>query len=285
MDSTTSFIILLIFVLVVGLSVLFILKKILETSISSLFNEFAKQNVSFTETYKKSLEQITTYVMNNHSIQSEEMKSYNEFLKKELDKFSESMSKYRSSISSLNSRVDEIIIENQNYMKELRNVSLKDLTNINESLKAITENYVKIENNFQKQSESINAVLSVYNNVIELMKASDKNLDMVVNLNNNFDGLLKHFGNVTVQMELVSRSVQTLAHTSLDPLVKDLEEIIPSLKRESTSISDKLYGKFSDTIDEMEKIVKAFNETTRIYNELLEGSKKDPITNRFLNNQ
>jgi methyl-accepting chemotaxis protein len=285
MDSTTSFIILLILVLVVGLSVLFILKKILETSISSLFNEFAKQNVSFTETYKKSLEQITTYVMNNHSIQSEEMKSYNEFLKKELDKFSESMSKYRSSISSLNSRVDEIIIENQNYMKELRNVSLKDLTNINESLKAITENYVKIENNFQKQSESINAVLSVYNNVIELMKASDKNLDMVVNLNNNFDGLLKHFGNVTVQMELVSRSVQTLAHTSLDPLVKDLEEIIPSLKRESTSISDKLYGKFSDTIDEMEKIVKAFNETTRIYNELLEGSKKDPITNRFLNNQ
>jgi len=202
--------------------------------------------------------------------------------RKETDKYSESVSNFRNNINVINDKSVELIELNKTFTKELRDYSFKDLIKSTEVLKSAQQSFSRIEPAFIKNSESTKDLLNGLKDLQNVLQSSDKNLQTVTGLNSNLELIITKFKETIVQIQIVSNSISVLSESKLKVLVEEVTNILPEIRKETTKYSTNIHGKFSDSLDKLDVIANNLNDITLKYNSLIDGNKKDPITDDFL---
>lgn len=278
-----NIVILIAIILVVGFGLVFWLKTIILKQNLLLLESYEKNNNKLLQAFDVFFENFQGTIKKSYETDNQELKLFTAFLKKETDKYSEAVSKYKGTINSLNEQTIEFISSNKDFIKELRESTFKDLKQINENLKTTRDVFVKTESSFNKTNESTVELLKSISNIQQIFKDSEQNVSSIMNLNNNLDSLVKNFKEAVVQMELVSRSIAAVSETKLQKIVNDVGEMMPKIREDSSKLSSDLYGKFSDSLDVLDKLSNNLNSTSQRLNQILDGSKKDPVTGEFIN--
>lgn len=266
----------------VGLILLMYLKSIITSFNQNLMTEVTKSLKNNSAEYKKEFNNFISILDSNFDNHIVTIKKFTDHLKKETDKYSESVSVYRNNINLINDKSVELIELNKTFTKELRDYSFKDLIKSTEILKNAQQSFSKIEPAFLKNSESTRDLLNGLKDLQNVLQNSDKNLQTVTSLNSNLELIITKFKETIVQIQIVSNSISVLSESKLKVLVEEITNILPEIRKETTKYSTNIHGKFSDSLDKLDVIATNLNEITLKYNSLIDGNKKDPITDDFL---
>lgn len=276
---------LLVFALVLGIlgyGLIFYLQKIINKNNDLLLINYEKNNKNLIAIYENIFNTFQKSLASNHENYTKEIKVFSNTLKKETDKYTETINKYRDNLNSLSQTTKEMVVSNNNFAKELHSKSFQDLQNINESLKTIIDSYTTHTTAFNNNSKVLEQFLKGLSSMQKIFIESEKNLSNLSNLNNNYNDLIKHFKEITVQLQLVSNSISVVAETKIKPLLDSVNSLMPEARDLASNISGNLYGKFSDALDKLDKINDELLSITIKYNALIEGSRKDNVTGEFL---
>jgi len=281
-ENLPSIIIFVLLLGLMGLIMLMYLKSIITSFNENLVTEITKSLKKNSAESKKEFEKFITILESNFDNHIVTIKKFTEHLKKETDKYSESVSNFRNNINVINDKSVELIELNKTFTKELRDYSFKDLIKSTEVLKSAQQSFSRIEPAFIKNSESTKDLLNGLKDLQNVLQSSDKNLQTVTGLNSNLELIITKFKETIVQIQIVSNSISVLSESKLKVLVEEVTNILPEIRKETTKYSTNIHGKFSDSLDKLDVIANNLNDITLKYNSLIDGNKKDPITDDFL---
>jgi len=281
-DSTINVLIYVLLITLVGFAMLLFLKNIIANSNINLVKKYSENNMILNEDIRSMFNGLLNKMQEAQIKNTAEVKLFTEYLKKETDKYSETTSKFRNTIFSINEDLKELSQTNRELIKGLRETTLKEIKNNSETLRSTTDALKSNQTVFTKNMEAIIELLKGFQNAGKIIEQSDKNLSMILKLNSNHDELINKFKETLVQIKLVTDSISNVAEGRLKPLFQEVQNIIPDIRKEAAYVSSDLYGKFSESLDKLDKLSNNLNEITNKYNLLLEGNRKDPITGEYL---
>ncbi|RPI17278.1 MAG: hypothetical protein EHM58_09815 [Ignavibacteriae bacterium] len=267
---------------VIGIGLFTYLKYIISKQNELLLSRYEENNRQMAELFYKLFYDFQHNLNKNYEIFRLSIIEQTDLLGKETNNYSETIHRFAAVINELSSKTTDLIDVNKGFMRELKEVSFKELARTNESLAFTRDTFKDMETSFNKSSEATLELLKGLHTVQQVFSQSEKNLEIITELNNNTDELIKRFKEAVVQMELVSRSIASASENKVQPILDEMRNLLPAIREDASKVSSELFARFSDSLDELQKISIELNKISAQYNMLLSGNRRDPVTGEFM---
>jgi ABC-type transporter Mla subunit MlaD len=266
----------------IGFGLFAYLKHIISKQNELLLEKYEFNNRQLAEIFYKLFFDFQSGLNKNYEAFRNSIIEQTDKLGKETDDYTESVKKFTSVMNEFSAKTSDLIDVNKGFMRELKEISFTELTRTNESLAVTRDTFKDMEASFNKNSEAIIELLKGLNTVTQVFSQSEKNLSVITELNKNTDDLVRKFKEAVIQMELVSRSIASASENKVQPILDEMKNLLPSIREDASKVSSDLFARFSDSLDEMQKISIELNKISAQYNMLLSGNTRDPITGEFM---
>ncbi len=280
--TTTQILLLAGIFLVIGFGLITYLKYIINKQNILLLQRYEANNQHIAQIFGSMFLDFQKNLNKSYDAYRASIIEQTERLKTETENYSGAVNKFSSTLNDLSERASELINANNSFVRELQTVSFAELSRINESLNFAKDSFKNAELAFINSTQSTTGLLSGLSNIQNVFIESGKNLETVTALNSNLDELVRKFKEAVVQMELVSRSIASASETKIQPILDEMRNLLPAIRNDASNVSADLFGRFSDSLDALQKVSEELNKITVQYNMLLSGNRKDPVSGEFM---